>query len=173
MWAGVPGTVMDMSPSLGRCGRPCAAALGSQSDAAARGSATGFRVAGVPGSRRCSPAATASRDLYHRARRSPLPWQVQGDRPGGSSGMPSASFGSGSVRVHAPRGYDVEPATGRSDRDLPADPRVAQRTALVDALSAEDFVVVDRIDLTPRRGRDLGGPPPANRAGTVRVDVDV
>lgn len=84
--------------------------------------------------------------------------------------MPSASFGGGAVRVRAPRGYDTSAATDRTDRDLPSgDRRVAERAALVEALRADDFVVVDRIDLTPRRSRDLGGPAPANRPGTVKA----
>jgi len=88
--------------------------------------------------------------------------------------MPSASFGGGAVRVRAPRGYDASAATDRTDRDLPSgDRRAAERAALVEALRTDDFVVVDRIDLTPQRSRDLGGPAPANRVGTVKLDVDV
>ena len=49
----------------------------------------------------------------------------------------------------------------------------AQRAALVEALRTGDFVVVDRIDLTPQRGRDLDGRAPGNRRGTVTLDVDV
>ncbi|GEO30438.1 DUF7379 domain-containing protein [Terrabacter aerolatus] len=75
--------------------------------------------------------------------------------------------------MRAPRGYDASPASDRTDRDLPSGGRDAQRAALVEALRGGDFVVVDRIDLTPRRGRDLDGPAPANRRGTVGVDVDV
>jgi len=78
------------------------------------------------------------------------------------------------VRVRVPRGYDTTAATDRTDRDLPTGGRrAAERAALVEALRTDDFVVVDRIDLTPRRARDLDGPAPANRAGTVRLDVDV
>ncbi|GAA2492864.1 CHAT domain-containing protein [Terrabacter carboxydivorans] len=75
--------------------------------------------------------------------------------------------------MRAPRGYDASAATDRTDRDLPTGGRVAQRAALVEALRGGDFDVVDRIDLTPRRGRDLDGRPPANRRGTVALDVDV
>ncbi len=88
--------------------------------------------------------------------------------------MPSASFGGGAVRVRAPRGYDASAASDRADRDLPGGGAgAAQRAALVEALRAGDFVVVDRIDLTPQRGRDLDGRAPANRRGTVTLDVDV
>ncbi|NUR16479.1 MAG: hypothetical protein HOQ13_09220, partial [Dermatophilaceae bacterium] len=90
--------------------------------------------------------------------------------------MPSASFGGGAVRVRVPRGYDVfaAGAPDRADRDLPGpDRRAAERAALVEALGSSDFVVVDRIDLAPRRGRDLGAAQPPNRRGTVHVDVDV
>lgn len=97
--------------------------------------------------------------------------------------MPSASFGGGAVRVRTPRGYDAAPAAdrmapsggpGRADRDLSTGGlRAAGRAALIDALQSDDFVVVDRIDLTPRRARDLDGPKPPNRRGTVSLDVDV
>lgn len=90
--------------------------------------------------------------------------------------MPSASFGGGAVRVRAPRGYDVSAAdaSDRADRDLPLPgPRAAERAALVGLLGDTDFVVVDRIDLAPRRGRDLDAPAAPNRRGTVHVDVDV
>ncbi|MFM6850372.1 MAG: CHAT domain-containing protein [Terrabacter sp.] len=90
--------------------------------------------------------------------------------------MPSASFGGGSVRVRVPRDYDVSAAgaAGRADRDLPGpDRRAAERAALVEVLGERDFHVVDRIDLAPRRGRDLGDAPAPNRRGTVHVDVDV
>ncbi|MGO4596612.1 DUF7379 domain-containing protein [Terrabacter sp. 2RAF25] len=90
--------------------------------------------------------------------------------------MPSASFGGGAVRVRAPRDYDVSAAGApdRADRDLPLPgPRAAERAALVGLLGDSDFVVVDRIDLAPRRGRDLDAPPAPNRRGTVHIDVDV
>lgn len=88
--------------------------------------------------------------------------------------MPSASFGGGAVRVRAPRGYDASAASDRTDRDLPAGGRrAAERAALVEALRTSDFDVVDRIDLTPQRGRDLDGRAAGNRRGTVDLDVDV
>ena len=88
--------------------------------------------------------------------------------------MPSASFGGGAVRVRTPHGYDATAATDRSDRDLPpGDLRAAERSALVEALRTEDFVVVDRIDVTPQRTRGLDEPAPPNRRGTVSLDVDV
>ena len=88
--------------------------------------------------------------------------------------MPSASFGGGAVRVRAPRGYDASAASDRTDRDLPAGGRrAAERAALVEALRTSDFAVVDRIDLTPQRGRDLDGRAAGNRRGTVALDVDV
>jgi hypothetical protein len=100
--------------------------------------------------------------------------------------MPSASFGGGAVRVRTPRSYDATPAgdladptrgPGWADRDLsPGDVRALERAALIEALRGDDFVVVDRIDLTPRRNRDLdapGAPKPPNRRGTVSLDVKV
>ncbi|MEO7449010.1 MAG: hypothetical protein ABI336_12125, partial [Humibacillus sp.] len=87
--------------------------------------------------------------------------------------MPSASFGGGAIRVRTPEGYGASRARPRSDRDLPIDDqgRTAASRALIDALTSQEFDVVDRIDLTPRRGRDLE--PGSNTRGTVALDVDV
>ena len=89
--------------------------------------------------------------------------------------MPSASFGGGAVRVRTPGSYSATEARDRGDRDLPGDGtgRTAAKSALLTALAEQDFDVVDRIDLTPRRSRDLESPGPANRRGRVSVDVDV
>ncbi len=87
--------------------------------------------------------------------------------------MPSESFGGGAVRVRTPSGYDASRARPRTDRDLPGPDggRSAANRVLLEALAAQDFDVVDRIDLTPRRGRDLE--PGGNARGTVALDVDV
>ena len=89
--------------------------------------------------------------------------------------MPSASFGGGAVRVRTPGSYSATEARDRGDRDLPGDGtgRTTAKSALLTALAEQDFDVVDRIDLTPRRSRDLESPGPANRRGRVSVDVDV
>jgi len=84
------------------------------------------------------------------------------------------------VRVRTPQTYDATAAPGSighddwNDRELPGGASDdATRAALLGALSDNDFTVVDRIDLRPRRRRDLEGRSPSNRKGTVRVDVDV
>ena len=88
--------------------------------------------------------------------------------------MPSASFGGGAVRVRTPGSYDASEGHDRGDRDLgDGSGRTAAKSALLAALAEQDFDVVDRIDLTPRRSRDLESPGPANRRGTVALDVDV
>ncbi|WP_404388321.1 CHAT domain-containing protein [Humibacillus xanthopallidus] len=88
--------------------------------------------------------------------------------------MPSASFGGGAVRVRTPGSYDATEGRDRGERDLgDGTGRAAAKSALLAALAEQDFDVVDRIDLTPRRSRDLESPGPANRRGTVSVDVDV
>src|SRR6478609_5426037 len=113
---------------------------------------------------------------YHRAR--PRLYGVRETNRrrsvGGEWGMPSASFGGGAVRVRTPGGYEASPAGDRADRDLgDGTGRAAAKSALLAALGESDFEVVDRIDLAPRRSRDLESPPPANRRGTVSLDVDV
>lgn len=88
--------------------------------------------------------------------------------------MPSASFGGGAVRVRTPAGYDATRAGDVSDRDLgDGTGQTAAKAALLTALAEQDFDVVDRIDLTPPRSRDLASPAPGNRRGTVSLDVDV
>jgi hypothetical protein len=88
--------------------------------------------------------------------------------------MPSASFGGGAVRVRTPGSYAAAPARDRSDRDLgDGTGRAAAKSALLTALAEQDFTVVDRIDLTPSGSRDLESPDPANRRGTVSLEVDV
>ncbi|HET8988514.1 MAG TPA: caspase family protein, partial [Humibacillus sp.] len=78
------------------------------------------------------------------------------------------------MRVRTPGGYDATEARDRGDRDLgDGTGRTAAKSALLAALAEQDFDVVDRVDLTPRRSRDLGSPGPANRRATVSLDVDV
>ena len=88
--------------------------------------------------------------------------------------MPSASFGGGAVRVRTPGSYAATEGRARTDRDLgDGTGRAAAKSALLAALAEQDFDVIDRIDLTPRRSRDLDSPEAPNRRGTVSVDVDV
>ena len=75
--------------------------------------------------------------------------------------MPSASFAGGAVRVRTPGSYDAHESHDRGDRDLgDGSGRTAAKSALLAALAEQDFDVVDRIDLTPRRSRDLDSPAP-------------
>ncbi len=78
------------------------------------------------------------------------------------------------MRVRTPGSYDATEGGDRADRDLgDGTGHTAAKSALLAALAEQDFDVVDRIDLTPRRSRDLESPGSANRRGTVSVDVDV
>ncbi len=88
--------------------------------------------------------------------------------------MPSASFGGGAVRVRTPAGYHATEGRDGGDRGLPGEGtgQSAAKAALLTALQEQDFAVVDRVDLAPRRSRDPEAPAP-NRRGTVHVDVDV
>lgn len=95
--------------------------------------------------------------------------------------MPSRTLAGGALRVVVPSSYDAEPSHERRQRDLPTPEelrREADKEAMLAALAHQDYTVVDRVDLTPRRGRgvdDIDGPgrPPANRVGTASFEVDV
>ena len=87
-----------------------------------------------------------------------------------------ATFAGGTLRVTTPGSYDAQPAGARTDRGLPGDPGAAteaSKDALVKALEQSDLALVERVDLTPRRTRDLGDKPASNRAGKVKLEVDV
>ena len=87
-----------------------------------------------------------------------------------------ATFAGGTLRVTTPTSYDAQPARTRTDRGLPGDPGAAteaSKDALVTALEDSDLALVERVDLTPRRTRDLGDKPASNRAGKVKLEVDV
>jgi hypothetical protein len=83
----------------------------------------------------------------------------------------SPTFAGGTVRVTTPPTYDAQqtlPTRGLPD---PADlARSAGKDALVAALRDSDLNLVESVDLTPRRSRDLGAPP---AKGTVQLEVDV
>ncbi len=94
--------------------------------------------------------------------------------------MPPTTFARGRVRVTTPASYDASRAARRGTRGLPGepvDPTTASTDALVAALQESGLTVVERVDLTPRPARttdrDLGGRPASNRAGTVRIEVDL
>ncbi len=87
-----------------------------------------------------------------------------------------ATFVGGTLRVTTPRSYDAQPAGARKDRGLPGDPGAATETskdALVAALKDSDLTLVERVDLSPRRARDLGDKPASNRTGKVKLEVDL
>src|ERR1700712_1482406 len=84
------------------------------------------------------------------------------------------TFARGALRVTTPPSYDAKPAPRRSDRGLPGDANdAAPKDALLAALAESDLALVERIDLTPRRSKDLAAGPAGNRAGKARLEVDV
>lgn len=93
--------------------------------------------------------------------------------------MPSTSFpgrGLGGVRVRTPASYDAQPSRDEGTRALPGEPGYEQAVAkdvLLESLRDTGLERVESIDLTPRRERGIDGKPPANRRGTVSLDVDV
>lgn len=90
--------------------------------------------------------------------------------------MPSTSFAGGAIRVTTPMSFDASRAVETQDRGLPGEPGHAtavSKDALLAVLRDDDLVVVDRVDLTPRRGRGLDAAPTSNRRGRARFEVDV
>ena len=88
----------------------------------------------------------------------------------------ASSFAGGTLRVTTPSSYDAEPASRTRTRDLPRGPEgraVASKDAIVAALEDAGLDQVERVDLTPRATRDIDGKPASNRAGNVRLEVDV
>ena len=84
----------------------------------------------------------------------------------------ASTFADGTVRVTTPPTYDAD-RTGPT-RGLPDPSQLADamgKDALVAALQESDLNLVESVDLTPRRSRDLGAPPAA--PGTVELEVDV
>ncbi|MET0999515.1 MAG: CHAT domain-containing protein [Marmoricola sp.] len=82
------------------------------------------------------------------------------------------TFAGGTLRVTPPRSYDAQRA--RAQRGLPGEAAEApSKDALVAALEESDLALVEKVDLTPRRTRDLGDEPVPNRPATVKVEVDV
>lgn len=90
--------------------------------------------------------------------------------------MPSTSFSGGAVRVRTPASYDAQPTSDTGTRALPGEPgyeRAVAKDVLLDSLRDTGLETVESIDLTPRRERGIDGKPPANRRGTVSLDVEV
>lgn len=89
--------------------------------------------------------------------------------------MPPTSFASEGVRVVVPGSYEVrESARARA---LPGEPGFEQtvaRDTILASLQDSGLEPVQRLDLTPRRTRDLAGRSPAGPSrGTATVEVDV
>jgi len=82
-----------------------------------------------------------------------------------------ATFSGGALRVTTPRSYDAQRA--RAHRGLPGEATEPNKDALVAALEDSDLALVEKIDLRPRRTRDLGDKPVPNRVAKVKVEVDV
>lgn len=83
----------------------------------------------------------------------------------------SPTFAEGAVRVTTPPSYDAHAAT--ATRGLPDPARVeelAGQAELVAALQDSDLDLVQTVELTPRRSKDLAAPA---APGTVQLDVDV
>ncbi len=84
----------------------------------------------------------------------------------------SSTFANGTVRVTTPPSYDAaEPAATRGLPDPAQLNELAGHTELLAALQDSDLDLVQTVDLTPRRSRDLE--PEALAPGTVQLDIDV
>ena len=119
MWAGMPGAVVDMSPSSGPVralwlrGRPRRCRMPH------RELQPNIREPGV-----------TSGNPYHLPPPAALRWQETNRRGsvGGERGMPSASFGGGAVRVRTPGSYDATRGPRpRRPRPAATDPAAPQR----------------------------------------------
>lgn len=84
--------------------------------------------------------------------------------------MPPTTLERGSVRVVVAGSYDVRAAGPRRTRGLPGE-AVSPQDALFESLGDSGLTEVQRVDLTPRRTRDLE-PPSATATVEVGVDTD-
>ncbi len=86
------------------------------------------------------------------------------------------TFAGGRLRVATPASYDASPSAQRATRGLPGD-RVdgasAGKAAIVAALEDSELALVESVDLSPRRSKDLDGAPAGNRPGKVELELDV
>ncbi|HEX5969763.1 MAG TPA: CHAT domain-containing protein [Intrasporangium sp.] len=89
--------------------------------------------------------------------------------------MPPTSFASEGVRVVVPGSYDVREASRA--RALPGEPGFEQQVAkdaIVASLEDSGLVPMQRLDLAPRRDRELPGAGPGRPSrGVAMVEVDV
>ena len=84
----------------------------------------------------------------------------------------AATFAGGTLRVTTPSSYDAQPAP--RTRDLPGGPdggHQAGKDALVAALEDAGLAQVERVDLTPRKTKDLDEKTSHNQA-KVLLEVD-
>src|SRR4051794_6531969 len=89
----------------------------------------------------------------------------------------SPTFAEGAVRVTTPPSYDAQPAApvASGTRGLPDPAQLAEaagQAELLAGLQDSDFSLVQTVDLTPRRSRDLDAPQDT-APGTVQLDVDI
>lgn len=88
--------------------------------------------------------------------------------------MPPTSFERGGIRIELPGSYDVREAS--TARALPGEPgfeREVAKDAIVSSLADSGLEPVERVDLSPRRTRDLDGTPVPQQGGRATVDVAV
>ncbi|MDC5697740.1 CHAT domain-containing protein [Intrasporangium calvum] len=82
--------------------------------------------------------------------------------------MPPTSFASGGVRAVVPESYDVREAA--RERALPGEPgfeQAAAREAMLTALEESGLETAERLELAPRRARDLPAPSPDSSGPAV------
>ena len=80
----------------------------------------------------------------------------------------ASTFAGGTLRVTTPSSYDAQPAPRTRTRDLPGGPEggpQAGKDALVAALEDAGLDQVERVDLTPRKTKDLEGKPADQQGG--------
>ncbi|MDN5768405.1 MAG: CHAT domain-containing protein [Humibacillus sp.] len=90
--------------------------------------------------------------------------------------MPSTTFAGGALRVSAPEFYDATRAPDGADRGLPGEPgyeAAVSKNTLLTVLRDDDLLLVERVDVTPRRDRDLDDAPAPTGQSTVSLAVDL
>ena len=89
----------------------------------------------------------------------------------------ASTFAGGALRVTTPASYDAKPASRtRKTRGLPGEKgaaTAATRTPSSPPSQDSGLDPIERVDLTPRKTKDLKGPAVSNRAAKVRLEVDV
>ncbi len=84
----------------------------------------------------------------------------------------ASTFAGGALRVTTPASYDAKRASRTKTRGLPGEGSAdAAKEALLAALQDSGLDPIERVDLTPRKAKDLKAV--SNRAAKVRLEVDV